>query len=61
MTVCEFGTYEGGLYMVPEYGLGIDVREGDLVRQHQNCAKDRGGEANVLHRLLEGEYTKGCK
>ena len=31
LTVCEFGTYEGGLYMVPEYGLAIDVREGDLV------------------------------
>lgn len=31
LTVCEFGEYDGGLYMVPEYKLGIDVREGDVV------------------------------
>ena len=31
LTVCEFGKYDGGVYMIPEYGLGVDVREGDLV------------------------------
>ena len=31
LTVVELGDYDGGVYMVPEYSIGIDVREGDLV------------------------------
>lgn len=31
LTVVEFGEYEGGVYVIPEYGIGIDIREGDLV------------------------------
>ena len=36
MTVVECGSYEGGLYVLPEYRLAMDVREGDvvLVRSH---------------------------
>jgi len=31
LTVVECGPYEGGLYVLPEYRVAMDVREGDVV------------------------------
>lgn len=31
LTVLQHGKYEGGLYMVPEYGLSVDPAEGGLL------------------------------
>ena len=34
LSVLERGQYNGGLFMIPAYGLGIDLRQGDVL-----CAK----------------------
>ena len=34
LSVLERGQYNGGLLMIPAYGIGIDIREGDVL-----CAK----------------------
>ena len=31
MSVLEYGEYQGGLFMIPAYGIGIDLREGDVL------------------------------
>ena len=31
LSVLEQGKYKGGLFMIPRYGLGINLREGDLL------------------------------
>lgn len=34
LTILERGHYNGGLFMIPAYGIGIDLRQGDVI-----CAK----------------------
>lgn len=31
LSVCEYGSYNGGLFMLPEYGLGINLRQDDIM------------------------------
>ena len=31
LSVLEYGKYNGGLFMIPGYGIGIDLREGDVL------------------------------
>ncbi len=31
LTILERGQYNGGLFMIPAYGIGIDLREGDIL------------------------------
>jgi hypothetical protein len=42
LSVLERGQYNGGLFMIPAYGLGIDLREGDVL-----CAKVSEYHANT--------------
>ena len=31
LSVLQEGQYEGGIFMMPQYGIGIDIREGDVL------------------------------
>tara|TARA_R110000824_G_scaffold235476_1_gene424269 strand:+ start:1345 stop:2295 length:951 start_codon:yes stop_codon:yes gene_type:complete len=42
LSVLERGQYNGGLFMIPAYGIGIDLREGDIM-----CVKVSEYHANT--------------
>jgi len=37
LSVCEYGSYSGGLFMIPQYGLGINLRQSDILVAKVHC------------------------
>ena len=37
LSVCEYGSYSGGLFMIPQYGIGINLRQGDMLVAKVSC------------------------
>ena len=63
LTVNEYGTYRGGLFLIPKYGVGINIREGDILiadvhNYHANTEIWTNKEDDIYNNSLPKIYKK---
>jgi hypothetical protein len=61
--VLEQGKYKGGLFMIPRYGLGINLREGDLLiadvhQYHCNSEIFTTKEDDIYNNNMPNDFSK---
>tara|TARA_R110000765_G_scaffold335081_1_gene425423 strand:- start:3444 stop:5231 length:1788 start_codon:yes stop_codon:yes gene_type:complete len=65
LSVLQEGQYDGGLFMLPQYGVGIDIREGDVlvadVHQYHTNSEFRTTEEQDIYNETNCELYKNEK
>ena len=61
LSVLEHGKYNGGLFTIPKYGIGVNLREGDILvadvhQYHSNTEYFTTPEQDIYNSKLEPVY-----